>query len=84
MEGTARLIFLIPQGTMVEKGAKLAELDVSELREKRAVQAISVAKAAAAREQASKKVAIMEKEIRAAENTAQSRLKIARLREETG
>jgi HlyD family secretion protein len=80
VDGQARLIKLIPQGSVVEAGDILAELDVSDIEEKRAAQAISVAKADAAREQARKNFAVMEKEIRAEEKTAENRLRIAKLR----
>ena len=80
VDGQARLIRLIPQGSVVKAGDKLAELDVSGIEEKSAAQAISVVKADAAREQARKNFAIMEKDLRAAEKTAENRLRIAQLR----
>ena len=80
MEGQARLIKLIDQGSVVKAGDVLAELDVSAIEEKRAAQAISVVKADAAREQAQKNFAIMEKEPPSAEKTAENRLRIAKLR----
>ena len=80
LEGRATLIQLIEEGSVVEGGDQVAELDVSGIVEKRAQQAISVAKAEAALEQARKNVDIMEQEIEAAERTAETRLEIARLR----
>jgi HlyD family secretion protein len=80
LEGRATLIYLIPEGTVVEAGDRVAELDVSAIEEKRAQQAISVARADATREQARKAVEIAEKEIQAASRTAETRLEVARLR----
>lgn len=80
LEGRATLIYLIKEGTVVEAGDKLAELDASAITEKRATQAIAVAKARAAVEQARKNCEIMEKELLAAEKTAVNRLQIAHLR----
>ncbi len=82
LEGRATLIHLIPEGSVVKKGDKVAELDASAIEEKRATQAIALAKVGAALEQARKNIEIMEKELRAAENTAKSRLQIARMRVE--
>src|SRR5262245_267844 len=58
LEGRATLIYLVPEGTLVAKDDKVAELDVSSIEEKRAQQAIAVAKAEAALEQAKKTVEI--------------------------
>ncbi|MBM4060891.1 MAG: HlyD family efflux transporter periplasmic adaptor subunit [Planctomycetes bacterium] len=82
LEGRATLIYLIREGTVVAAGDKVAELDASAITEKRASQAIAVAKARAAVEQARKSWEIMEKELVAAEKTASNRLQIARLRSE--
>lgn len=82
LEGRATLIYLVREGTVVKTGDKVAELDASEIEERRANQAISVAKAEAALLQARKNFEIMERELQAAENTALSRLKIAELRRE--
>ena len=80
LEGRSNtLIYLIPEGTVVAEGEKLAELDVSEIEEKRANQGIGVAKVGAALEQARKSVEIMDKEIEAERNTAQNRLTIAQM-----
>ena len=79
LEGRATLIYLIPEGTVVSTGEKVAELDVSSIVEKRAIQAIGVAKAEAALEQARKNVEIVGKELKAAERTAETRFAIAQL-----
>jgi len=80
LEGRATLIELIPEGTVVSAGEVVAKLDVSGILEKRDLQAIAVAKAEAALEQARKAVEIVEKELTAAERTAETRLQIAELR----
>ena len=80
VEGRATLIYLIPEGSVVKGGEELARLDSSAIQEKRATQAIAVAKAEAAVEQARKSFEIMEKELLAAEHTAESRLQIAQMR----
>ena len=80
LEGHATLIYLIPEGTVVAAGDRVAELDVSAIEEKRAQQAIGVARSEAALEQARKAVEIAEKEIQAAARTAETREQIARLR----
>ncbi len=80
LEGRATLIYLIPEGTVVTEGEKVAELDVSEIEERRASQAIGVAKAEAILEQTRKNVQIFEKELKAAEKTAETRMQIAEMR----
>ncbi len=77
MEGRNTLIYLIPEGTVVEAGDRLAELDASAIEEKRSTEAIAVAKVDAALEQARKNFEIMEKELEAADNTAVNRQIIA-------
>jgi HlyD family secretion protein len=77
VEGQSTIIFIVPEGSMVKQGEKLVELDVSELIEKRANQAISVAKADAALTQAKKEKEILEKELTTKRNTALSSLRIA-------
>lgn len=79
VEGQSTIISLIPEGSRVEKGQKLVELDVSELVEKRANQEIAVEKARNALEQARTQKDILEQELRAKENTAVSLLKIAEM-----
>lgn len=80
LEGRNTLIYLIEEGTVVEPGEKVAELDASLIEEKQASQAIAVARADAAVKQARKNHEVMEKELLAAERTAESRLKIARIK----
>lgn len=77
VEGQATIIYIVPEGTLVKQGEKLVELDVSELIEKRANQAISVAKADAALTQAKKEKEILQKELSTKLNTALSNLRIA-------
>lgn len=77
VEGQSTIIFIVPEGTLVKQGEKLVELDVSELVEKRANQAISVAKAEAALTQAKKEKEILQKELTTKFNTARSNLRIA-------
>lgn len=80
LEGRATLIELIDEGTVVAAGDVVGKLDVSPIVEKRAQQAIAVVRAEAALEQARKQVEIADKELRAAERTAETRLEVARLR----
>ncbi|HZN40033.1 MAG TPA: efflux RND transporter periplasmic adaptor subunit [Planctomycetota bacterium] len=80
VEGKATLIHLIREGSVVKQGDLLARLDTSAIEEKRATQGILVAKAEAGLEQARKNFEIMEKELVAADRTAQSRLLIAEMR----
>ena len=82
VEGRATLKFLIDEGVMVERGQLVAELDASELEAKAATEAISVARAEAAYDQALKNNEIVEAELEALENTAASRLEIAKIRRE--
>lgn len=77
IEGSATILSLIPEGTLVKKGDKLVELDVTELVEKRATQEISVEKARNALEQARTAQEILEKELQANLNTAESQRQIA-------
>lgn len=79
IEGQSTIIYIIPEGTSVKQGEKLVELDVSELVEKRANQAISVAKAEAGLSQAKKELEILEKELTTKMGTAESALRIAEL-----
>ncbi|MEZ6017622.1 MAG: efflux RND transporter periplasmic adaptor subunit [Planctomycetota bacterium] len=80
VEGRATLIHLVPEGSVVKKGDVLAELDMSAIAEKRALEEISLAKAEAGVQQARKIVEIMEKELRAAESSRESELEVAILR----
>ncbi|MFN3244470.1 MAG: efflux RND transporter periplasmic adaptor subunit [Planctomycetota bacterium] len=77
IEGSATILSLIPEGTLVKKGDKLVELDVTELVEKRATQEISVEKARNALEQARTAQEILEKELQANLNTAESQRQIS-------
>lgn len=79
IEGQSTVIYIIPEGSSVQQGEKLVELDVSELVEKRANQAISVAKAEAGLSQAKKELEILEKELTTKMGTAESALRIAEL-----
>jgi len=82
VEGRATLKYLIQEGVLVKQGQLVAELDASELEAKAATEAISVARAEAAYDQAVKNNEIVEAELEALENTAKSRLDIARIRRE--
>ena len=77
IEGNATILSLVPEGTLVKKGDKLVELDVTELVEKRATQEISVEKARNALEQARTSQNILEKELQTSLNTAESQRQIA-------
>ena len=77
IEGSATILSLVPEGTLVKKGDKLVELDVTDLIEKRASQEISVEKAKNALEQARTAQQILEKELLATLNTAESQRQIA-------
>ncbi|MGE3175518.1 MAG: efflux RND transporter periplasmic adaptor subunit [Planctomycetota bacterium] len=79
VEGQATIIYLIEEGSIVEQGAVLVRLDVSELEDKRANQRISVSKAEASMTQAQKSLEILEKELTTKRNTAQSNLRIAQM-----
>ena len=82
VEGRATLKFLIEEGVLVEEGQLVAELDASEIEGKAATEAISVARAEAAYDQAVKNNEIVEAELSALESTAKSRLEIAQIRRE--
>lgn len=82
LSGRNTLIYLIPEGSVVEEGDRLAEFDASEIEEKRTDQAISVVRAKAALDQARKRFEVMEKELIAAETTEDSRLQIAQMQAE--
>jgi len=73
------LIYLAPQGIVVEKGDKLAEIDAGELVDKRADQEIKLERARAVLVEAEKKLEIQLKEIAASEEKARSDLKVAQL-----
>jgi multidrug resistance efflux pump len=79
VEGQSTIIWIVPEGTLVAQGDKLVELDVSEMVEKRATQAIAVTKAEAAFEQSKEEARILNKELTTKRGTAQSALKIAEM-----
>lgn len=79
VEGTATVIYLIEEGSIVEKGTKLVELDVSSLLDRKANQEIALERAEAALVQAEQNLAIQMKEIRAAEENARSKVRIAEM-----
>ncbi|MEI6131076.1 MAG: hypothetical protein WCR59_13505, partial [Planctomycetota bacterium] len=82
VEGQSTIIWIVPEGTLVQQGDKLVELDVSELFEKRATQGITVTKADAAFEQSKEDSRILSKELMSKRGTAESALKIAELEHE--
>jgi len=79
IEGNATILSLMPEGTLVKKGDKLVELDVTDLVEKQSSQEIAVEKARNALEQAKNAQDILEKELQANLNTAESQRQIARM-----
>ena len=79
VEGSATIIYLAPEGSVVEKGALLVRLDASGLEDKLATQKINVGKAKAASEQAGKGLEILEKELITKRNTALSNLRVAEI-----
>ena len=79
VEGNATILSLIPEGTRVDKGKLLVELDVSELIDKRANQEITVEKARNALEQAKTQQAILESELTTKMQTAESQRRIAEM-----
>jgi len=79
IEGNATILSLAPEGTLVKKGDKLVELDVSSLVEKRATQEISVEQARNSMEQAKTAGNILEKELITKQNTAESQRQIAEM-----
>lgn len=79
VEGQATLIYLIPEGTQVKQGEKLAEIDVSSLLERRATQEISKARAEAGLVQAQKELEILIKQNHADEEAARNAVDFARM-----
>lgn len=79
VEGQATIIYLIPEGTTVQTGDKLAELDASELEDREANQAISVSRAKANLVASQKDLEILGKELAVLEGSARSKLEIAQL-----
>jgi multidrug resistance efflux pump len=82
LEGQATLIFLIKEGTQVTAGERLAELDASQLIERRATQEISLAKAEAGLVQAKKEFEILKKQNEADLGLAENNLRFALLDQE--
>ena len=80
VKGRATLIYLIQEGAMVQKGDRLAELDVSGVEDKLANQSIAVAKAEAALEQGIKNFEIVETIARQPEYAAESQVRMAHMR----
>lgn len=79
VEGQATIIFLVPEGSVVEQGERVVELDVSEVAERRANQAITVERAYATLVDARQNMEILEKELAADEAEARSKLEIAEI-----
>lgn len=79
VQGRATLIYLVPEGSRVEKGQLVAQLDVSEYRDDYAERLISLEKARADVVAAEQSLAIQLAEIRAAEEEARSGVELARM-----
>ena len=77
LEGNATILSLIPEGTAVQKGDLLVELDVSGVEKELASQEIAVEKARNALEQAKTQQEILEKQLETTRTTAESQQKIA-------
>ena len=79
IEGQATIIWIVPEGTQVAVGDKLVELDVSELVEKRATQAINVTDAEALWQLSQEDHRILAKDLTTKRRTAESNLTIAQM-----
>jgi multidrug efflux pump subunit AcrA (membrane-fusion protein) len=79
VEGQATLIHLVPEGTIVKQGEKLAELDASSLRQRLATQEIATARADAALIQAEKEHEILLKQNAADLLAAENEREFARM-----
>lgn len=79
VEGRAAILYLIPEGSSVEKGEKLVELDAASLQDREANQAITVGRAKANLVNAEQNLEILEKELGAILASAKSKLEIAEL-----
>lgn len=77
VEGSVQVIYLIPEGSTVEQGQLLVELDASNLIDRKATQEINLERAQAALVQAEQDLQIQAKEIFASEETALSKVTIA-------
>ncbi len=82
MEGQNTVISLVKEGSRVQKGERLVELDASQVVEKKATQEISVARALAAKVSAEKGLEIQEKQNQAEMLAAHNELKIAEMNQE--
>ncbi len=82
MEGQNTVIFLVKEGTRVNKGDRLVQLDASQVIEKRATQEIQVARAKAAMVSAEKGEDIQVKQNQAEMLGAENDLNIAKLDQE--
>ncbi len=79
VESRCSIISMVGEGEEVKKGDKLVELDASDLIDRKARREINLARAKARLVQAEQSLGILEKEIVASEETAESVLKIAEL-----
>ncbi len=79
VEGQAQVIKLITEGKQVKAGDVLIELDVSDLEDRKANQAITVSRAQASLLSARKDFEILGKELIAEERSAESKLLIAEM-----
>ena len=82
MEGQNTVISLVREGTRVQKGERLVELDASQVIEKKATQEIAVARALAAQVGAQKGLEIQIKQNEAEMLAARNELKIAQMNQE--
>ncbi len=79
MEGQSTIIFLVEEGSLVQQGDKLVELDASELLERRAEQEIKVSRADADQLQARKELEIRRKEFESDKLGGENRVRIAEI-----
>lgn len=82
MEGQNTVISLVREGTRVQKGERLVELDASQVIEKKATQEIAVARGLAAQVGAQKGLEIQIKQNEAEMLAARNELKIAQMNQE--
>lgn len=83
VQGHRTVLYLAPEGSLVDRGDLLVELDVSDLRERRAAQAIAEAAARSARDQARKELEVAEHSLEAARRAAEGELVLASVRLES-
>ena len=79
MEGRSTIIYLIPEGTVVEEGQKLVELDASALEERKAQQGITLHRADAARLAARGELDIKKKEFEVEKLGGENTVRIAEI-----